>query len=126
MHSIFIPRINRSLLEFLGQCQNHPVSTERNMSPLQLFTSGILENMHSGYSGVGSVLNAEELYHYGFDPEGPFCLRRRLPGHCTKRRSSLTDDQQSYLQVNCHPQAGDGIDAYVSCLNILHSQYGLL
>lgn len=74
MHSIFIPRINRSLLEFLGQCQNHPVSTERNMSPLQLFTSGILENMHSGYSGVGSVLNAEELYHYGFDPEGPFAL----------------------------------------------------
>ena len=124
LHYIFIPRINRSLQEFIGQWQNHPISTERNMSPLQLFTAGILENMHSGHSGVESVLNPEELHYYGFDPEGPFPIEEDYEV-TVPRVLTLTENQESHLLVNCDPQAGDGRDAYVLCLNILHTQYGL-
>ena len=34
LHYVFIPRINRSLGEFIQQMNNHPVSSENNQSPL--------------------------------------------------------------------------------------------
>ena len=34
IHHVFIPRINRSLEEFVLQMNNRPVSTEHNMSPI--------------------------------------------------------------------------------------------
>ena len=43
LHKVFIPRINRSLEEFRQQMNHHPVRTERNMSPNQLFISQQLE-----------------------------------------------------------------------------------
>ena len=41
------PRINKSLEEFVDQMNQRPVSTEHNMSPLQLWTSGMLQNKFS-------------------------------------------------------------------------------
>ena len=52
--------------------KNHPLSSEGNRSPLQLYTSGMLENELSGYAGVESVLDFENAHDYGFDPAGPF------------------------------------------------------
>ena len=37
LHHIYIPRINRSLEEFIQQMNNHPVSTENNQSSLQMW-----------------------------------------------------------------------------------------
>ena len=42
LHMVFHPRINHSLQKFVQQMNNHPVRTERNMSPQQVFVSGIL------------------------------------------------------------------------------------
>ena len=72
LHHTYIPRINRCLQEFKGQWENHPLSSEGNRSPLQLYTSGMLENELSGYAGVESVLDFENAHDYGFDPAGPF------------------------------------------------------
>ena len=41
LHYTYLPRINKSLEEFVDQMNQRPVSTE-HMSPLQLWTSGIL------------------------------------------------------------------------------------
>lgn len=41
LHYIFLPRINRSLDQFRSAWNNHGISTERNMSPVQLWISGI-------------------------------------------------------------------------------------
>lgn len=36
LHYVFMPRINHALEEFVRQYNNHPVRTERNLTPLQL------------------------------------------------------------------------------------------
>jgi len=38
---VFLPRINKSLAEFQGGWNNHPLSTEGNMSPIQLTVLGL-------------------------------------------------------------------------------------
>ena len=40
LHYVFIPRINNSLREFMTTWNHHPLSTERNRSPLQLWLTG--------------------------------------------------------------------------------------
>lgn len=39
LHYVFVPRINESLGAFQAAWNNHSVSTENNMSPLQLYTA---------------------------------------------------------------------------------------
>ena len=64
-HYVYLPRINRSLQEFVAQMNNRPVSTEQNKSPIQLWTAGMLVNINSSYT----ALTEAELNLYGFDPE---------------------------------------------------------
>ena len=42
LQEVFVPRIKRSLTEFVHSWHNHPISSERNMTPLQLFLTGSL------------------------------------------------------------------------------------
>ena len=37
LHFVYIPRINHALEEFVRQHNNHPLRTERNTTPLQLY-----------------------------------------------------------------------------------------
>ena len=41
LHFVFLPRINKHLADFQGSRNSHPLSTEGNMSPLQLFVEGL-------------------------------------------------------------------------------------
>lgn len=66
LHYIYLPRINISLQEFVAQMNNRPVSTEKNNSPLQLWTAGMLQNVNPPEPS----LSESELDQYGFDPEG--------------------------------------------------------
>ena len=70
LHHVDVPRINRSLSEFMQQINNHPVSTENNPSPLQMWERGMLENMHSGHT----ALSSEELEDFGGDLEGALSI----------------------------------------------------
>ena len=66
LHHIYLPRIKRSLEEFVGQMNNRPVSREHNNSPVQLWTSGMPQNINSN----DTVLTEGEFEQYGFDPQG--------------------------------------------------------
>lgn len=44
---LYLKRIQSSLNELVNQLNNRPMSTERNFSPLQLWESGMLENINS-------------------------------------------------------------------------------
>ena len=52
LHHTYLPRINRSLDEFVGQMNIRPVSTEHNTSPVQLWTSGMLLNINSNHTAL--------------------------------------------------------------------------
>ena len=43
LHYVFLPRINHSLSVFKDAWNCHPLSTERNLSPLQLWMAGLAE-----------------------------------------------------------------------------------
>ncbi len=40
LHFVFLPRINKSLQDFQGSWNCHRLSSEGNMSPMQLFVEG--------------------------------------------------------------------------------------
>ncbi len=61
LHLVFNRKINDSLQEFVEQLPHHPLSTEHNLSPYQLFTSGILENCNSELTAIGSFGSDEDL-----------------------------------------------------------------
>ena len=51
---VFLPRINKSLTDFQGSWNNHPLSTEGNMSPLQLCTSGFIASSNHAVTQTGT------------------------------------------------------------------------
>lgn len=44
LHYIFIPRVNKCLHDFQGAWNNHALSTEENITPIQLFVEGSCVN----------------------------------------------------------------------------------
>ena len=120
LHYVFLARINSCLREFAAQWQNHPLSTESNMSPLQLFTAGVLENIYSVYSGIDGILNANNINDYGVDLHGPLPVddddyQVSVPA----TELELTYEQTNFLENHCDPLAGDGKDTFLHCLQIL-------
>lgn len=57
LHFVYIPYINHVLTVFTAGWSNHPMSSARGMSPLQLWVHGMLSNYSSGHQVT------EELYH---------------------------------------------------------------
>lgn len=61
LHFVFIPRVNKHLADFQGSWNHHPLSTEGNMSPLQLFVEGLSQSEDiPQQSSPGSSLPYEE------------------------------------------------------------------
>ena len=67
LHTVFLPRINHSLQEFVQQMNNHPVRTERNMSPQQMFVSGILADESASAHLLEDRIDPT---HFGVDEYG--------------------------------------------------------
>ena len=70
LHHICIPGIENSLQELVGQLNNRPISTERNLSPLELCEMGMLENMHSDHT----ALSKTEVESFGIDPDSVLAI----------------------------------------------------
>jgi transposase InsO family protein len=69
LHHTYLPRINRA-----EQWNQHPVSTEENQSPYQLWVSGMLASANSFCTAVCDVMDGIEeplLQYYGVDENGP-------------------------------------------------------
>ena len=65
---IFLPRINKSLLEFKEAWNSHKVRTEQGLTPSQLFTSGALQLRQSGLSALDFFDRVTD--NYGVEEEG--------------------------------------------------------
>ncbi len=70
---ILLPLINEALAELVAQWNDHPVTTKTNLSPLQLWTQGMLRLRNSNLTTVRDIVdgipaNTEE---FGIEEEGP-------------------------------------------------------
>ena len=72
LHYIFLPRINKSLREFVNSWNSHPIRTANHKSPHQLFTAGALLLQNSGLAAMDFFENVTDSY--GVDPDGPVPL----------------------------------------------------
>lgn len=117
LHHIFLPRINETLDQFKLAWNNHSLRTEKNQTPLQLWTAGFvnsgklmeqidLENCVYGIDWDGPVLDIQANNHIevvGVDPDVNLEKISRL----SELFDPLLDDG------NC------GINAYIQTLQYL-------
>ena len=71
LHKVYINRINTTLMEFRYQFNHHHIQTELNMSPHQLFITGLLASFDES---ITSALDMDDLLgrdpHFGVDQSG--------------------------------------------------------
>ena len=116
LHHIYIPRIENSLRELVGQLNNRPVSTERNLSPLQIWEMGMLENVHSGHT----ALNETEIDHFGIDPDSVLAIEDQdYQVHVLPPTLHLTDEQVAQLPDPLANDENSGKDLYLYCVATL-------
>ena len=93
LHHVYVPRINRSLNEFIQQMNNHPLSTE-NQSTLQMWEQGMLENIPFGHT----ALSSEETEDFGVDQGGALSVEEE--DYQVNVISPLTNSEPK-CQVHC-------------------------
>ena len=72
LHLVFVGLINQSLETFAEQWNNHPVTTEQNFSPNQLWVQGMIRTQNTHLTAVQAVLDGStDMSHYGVDEDGP-------------------------------------------------------
>jgi hypothetical protein len=116
LHHVYIPRIENSLQELIGQLNNRPVSTERNLSPLQMWEIGMLENMHSGHTGLNKI----EIEHFGMDPDSVLAIEDQdYQVQVNPPTLHLTEEQVAELPDPLANDENSGKELYLQCVETL-------
>ena len=73
LHIVYLPLINAALSELSAQWNDHPVSTNSNSIPCQMWSQEMLESRHSNLTAVQDVTqnNSVDLEDFGIEEEGP-------------------------------------------------------
>ncbi|XP_067282440.1 uncharacterized protein [Pseudorasbora parva] len=108
-HYVFLPRIQASLDVFCEGWDNHPIRTEQNLTPNQLWQVGQFQNPVMDPENV-AIPNIEwEDSGYSDDPH--------LGVHVPLLDISLTDEEMTQLKENINPlqhSESFGVDLYLS------------
>lgn len=60
LHFVYLPRIQRAVREFTNQWNNHALSTERHMTPLQLWYRGVICHIGQNNTAVNSLFDTND------------------------------------------------------------------
>ena len=122
LHYVYLPRINKALLEMQQVWAFHPISTANNRSPNQLWHYGMTRLLQLDPQSTNDVMIGT-WDEYGLDEEVP------VPPVDTdnnvtvpESRISLTPAQEQSLQETVDPLREDnneGIDIYCTTVELL-------
>ncbi len=72
-HFVYTPLTNQVLNELTEAWNCHPLRTEGNLSPRQLWVQGMITSRNTTYSAVTSVQSGLQINwdEYGIDEDGP-------------------------------------------------------
>lgn len=124
LHHVFIPRINASLRSFQLAWNNHPLSTEGNRSPMQLYT----------FNSVGSALFSDhdlvDMSTYGEDSKATvFDLNDDTDVTVPNIDIPLSQSSWDTLIAIINPlqECDDGgIQLYINCVQLVYQLMHLL
>ena len=74
LHYIYQPTIQASLDEFKKSWNHHPIATEKNSTPYQIWLMGMMDSKYESRRGVRSYLelNGMNVNEFGIDPDMTF------------------------------------------------------
>ena len=121
LHLVFLESINNALKELTMDWNNHPLSTERNLSPEQLWHLGLSTYQRSDPEGYEHLVNYD-WNTYGVDDEGP------VPDTETNNNIvvpetilSLSNEQHGYIEAELRARnSEDEIDVYVHIMRVIN------
>ena len=121
LHLVFLDSINISLRELTMDWNNHPLSTERNLSPEQLWHLGLSMYQNSDPEGYEHLSNCD-WETFGVEAEGPIPDDESDIVVPETILSSLTDEQHEYIESELRTtNHEDEIDLYVHIMGIIDS-----
>lgn len=125
LHYTFMPRINFALDEMANHWNNHPLRTENNQSPMQLWVRGFYQYMTNDGSSVHDILNRTQIdwNQYGVDPDSPDA-QIETNNHVVVPRSEilLSEPEFGRLSTQIEPLTSDvnfGVPTYLRCRQVL-------
>ena len=124
LHFVFLPLINAALCELSRQWNGHPVTTESNYSPRQLWTQGMLQLRSSELSSVRDVIEGENvnLEEFGIEEEGPVPLIEESETVAVPESPIQLSDAEELLlrqELSAVPPDENGIMAYLTAVGVL-------
>ena len=125
LHLVYLDIINTSLENFIGQWNNHPVTTENNFSPVQLWIQGMTSAQNANRTAVQDVLLGCTGYNdYGIDEDGPVPIPHNQPNVVEVPPSpiNLNDEHLEIVKnvINSYKTFDEnGIAAFVACKYIV-------
>ena len=122
LHYVFLPRIQRALDLYVKAWNNHPISGERNHTPIQLFTVGVQKLLLNGRIAEDFFDNVE--FDYGIDYDGGSSNDTSDSDDVAEVISSMLDLSPPILEqvTSLNPLADStvmAVDIYVAVLKIL-------
>lgn len=120
LHYIYTPRINSCLRQFQSGWNNHPIRTEHNRSPYQLFVEGSLSLQRSGLIALDFFDRVDEDY-YGVEEEGLYADDEGVT--VPERQFELQDQHFHTLQREVNPVQSSnnyGIELYERTLEVIN------
>ena len=110
-------RINRSLQEFIAHWNYHSLGTENNLSPLQLWSQGVLQQSSSCSPAVNSILtddntiDVDDMLSFAENDEATVVVPETLLG--------LSDEDIHLLRAALSRYGNDGISSYLQTVNTI-------
>ena len=121
LHHVFLPRINRSLQQFIGAWNNHNIRTEHSLTPHQLFTSGSLRLQNAGLSALDFFDHVPDTY--GIDDEVSYSPEIDVHGiEVSELEVQISDEEREALQNIVNPLSNSdefGIDLFLEAKHIV-------
>jgi len=119
LHLVFLPMINKALDELTSDWNNHPLSSENNFSPEQLWHLGLADYRNSNPDGY-EELNNIHWREFGIDYEGPLPDEEDGVVNIPETFFPLTDAQFTHIENELQTgQIGQEIDTYANILGYI-------
>ena len=113
LHYVFLPRINSQLNQFTSAWNNHPIRTENGLSPLQLWTRGLLSAAPSHQAEIFDGMTVGDDYGVECNGQGISTDQAVI---VPEIEIDLTVEQMAYIEQNFNPLRRNdynGLDVYL-------------